>query len=591
MQPRSEAARGRARAVLTVAIRCAGSLALLVLPLAAFSAETPFPLEPPDRSSPRATLATFNRSFDEAWEGYSKRQLGWRAAFVTAALCLDNSSLPPAVREGMTGEATLLLREILDRVPPFPPEDVPDAAAVEASGLKQWTIPHTEIVLARTPSGDRAGEFLFSAATVARIPEDYEKVKRLPYRAGRSGAHYDELRFGGLSPALTRLAALLPAPLRREVGGALVWQWAAVLACLVLATLLAAWAFRTGRRLTRWEKEKKGGPRLGPFLFPLLLFGLAHADRFVAFYFLRLAGTPYFALRLVLTTIAHLAVAWLIAVALTRLGELVALLFRTPDQPLNAQLVAVSFRILTILAVTGYLFLAAQWLGLPVPALVAGLGVGGLAVALATQSTLENLIGGLILYADRPVRVGDVFRLGDRVGVVEAIGLRSARVRTTDRSVIAIPNSDLIRREIENLTLRDRIPLRPTVRLRLETSPDQLRYLLARLTRLLDEHPRLVKGEGKALLAGVGEYALEVELRTYAATTEFDEFRMIRQDVLLQVIGLVEEAGTRLAVPVAVELQGADRALDAERTRAAEQRARKWRQEGTLPFPEFGSEG
>jgi len=568
----------------------AALLALLLLPRPAVAEDGRFPLEPPDRSSPRATLDTFNRSFGEAWEGFSKKRPGWRASFVTAARCLDTSALPAGVREGRTVESTLLLKEILDRVPAFPIDEVPDRAEVEASGLEQWTIPHTEIVIAKAASGQQAGQFLFSASTVERIREDYEKVKDLPYQPGRKGAHYDELRFGGLSPGVSRLAAVLPDEARQEVGGALVWQWGAALASLIIAVVLAVWAFRLGRRFTRWEEETKGHRRFGPFVFPLSVIALTVAARYVAFLFLRLAGAPYFALRIVLTTVAHMAVAWLIAVTMARLAELVVRVFRTPEQPLNAQLVGVSFRILTILAVTGYLFFAAQSLGLPVPALVAGLGVGGLAVALATQSTLENLIGGLILYADRPVRVGDVFRLGDRVGVVEEIGLRSARVRTIDRSVIAIPNADLIRREIENLTLRDRIPLRATLRLRLETTPDQLRYLLTTLTRMLQEHPRLARGEGRARLAAVGEYALEVELRTFAATVDFDAFLDIRQDVLLRVMGLVAEAGTRLAVPVSVELEGEDPGLDRQRTHAAEEQARRWRDEGALPFPDFRDE-
>jgi MscS family membrane protein len=552
--------------------------ALLLLPRATVAEDGRFPLD------------TFNRSFDEAWERFSTKRPGWRASFLTAAQCLDTSALPAGVREGMTGEATLLLKEILDRVPPFPADEIPGDAGIEATGLEQWTIPHTEIVLAKVSAGERAGQFLFSASTVARIHEDYEKVKSLPYQPGRKGAHYDELRFGGLSPEVSRLAAVLPTPAREEIGGALVWQWAAVLASLVLAVVLAASAFRLGRRYTRWEEQAKGRRGFGPFVFPLSVIALALATRFIAFLFLRLAGTPYFLLRIALTTVAHIAVAWLIAVIMARLADLVVRVFRTPEQPLNAQLVGISFRILTILAVTGYLFAAAQSLGLPVPALVAGLGVGGLAVALATQSTLENLIGGLILYADRPVRVGDVFRLGDRIGVVEEIGLRSARVRTIDRTLIAIPNADLIRREIENLTLRDRIPLRTTLRLRLETTPDQLRYLLSTLTRMLQDHPRLAKGEGRARLAGVGEYALELELRTFAATTNFDEFLDVRQDVLLRVMGLVAEAGTRLAVPVAVELEGEDPGLDRQRTHAAEEQVRQWRDEGALPIPEFTDE-
>jgi MscS family membrane protein len=532
-------------------------------------------LAPPDRSSPRATLATFQVSFDRAWRQYQDGSPGSRESFAHAVQCLDVSQIPASVADARAGEATLLLKEVLDRIPLPPEKEIPGAEDVVARGLERYTLPRTEITLERVASGERQGQFLFTAATVSRAREFYEKVRHLPYQPGREGAHYDELRFGGLSPVASRIAAYLPERLRQEVAGALVWQWAAALLGVLLAFLGAAAAFRFGRRFSRWEETAKGGRRFGPFVFPLAVLGLALLTRWVVWVFLRLAGTPHLALRLGLTAVAHLAVAWLMAVAFARLSEVVIRLFRTPEQPLNAQLVGVSFRILTILAVTGYLFAAAQSLGLPVPALVAGLGVGGLAVALATQGTLENLISGLILYADRPVRVGDVFRLGDRIGVVEEIGLRSTRVRTIERSVIAIPNADLVRREIENLTLQDRIPIRTRLRLRLETTPDQLRYLLSTILQMIREHPRLVKDKGGARLVGFGEWSLDVELRAFAATTSWAEFVATREDVMLRVLRLVEEAGTRLAVPVQVEMAAEDKGIDRERAREAEARMRE----------------
>jgi MscS family membrane protein len=442
------------------------------------------PLDPPDRSSPRATLATFARSTGEAWRLYASGSPAFREPLRVAARCLDESQIPASVREISSMEATLLLKEALDRLPLPPEEELPGADAVAAGGLSRFTLPHTEITLEKAASGDRPGEFLFNPPTVARAREFYERVRHLPYQPGREGIHYDELRFGGLSPAVSRVAALLPAPARRPVAGALAWQWSALVLGLLAAVPVAALAFRLGRRLTRWEEASGRGRRFGPFLFPLTVLAITLGLRAVAWTFLRLAGPPYLAIRLGLTAVAHLAAAWLIAVALARLGDLVLRIFRTPEQPLNAQLVGLSFRIFTILAVTGYLFAAAQSLGLPVPALVAGLGVGGLAVALATQGTLENLIGGLILYADRPVRVGDVFRLGERIGVVEEIGLRSTRIRMIERSVVAVPNADLVRREIENLTLQDRIPVRTRPRLRLETDRGR-----SRPGRLTPGHP------------------------------------------------------------------------------------------------------
>jgi MscS family membrane protein len=553
---------------------------VLLMAGSALAADPIHPLEPPDRSSPRATLDTFLQSFDRAWRLYSSGSPEYREPLGVSVGCLDLSHVPAGVADVVAGEATLQLKEVLDRIALPPEAEIPGNEAVKAQGLTRWTIPHTEITLGKAGSGEREGQFLFIPATVARTREFYEKTRPLPYQPGRDGAHYDELRFGGFSPLMRRLAAGLPVPFRREILGALVWQWSMVGLGLVLALFAAAATFRVGRRWTRWEETTRGARRFGPLLFPLALAALALAVRWTAWRFLRLAGTPYLALRIGLTAVAHLAAAWLLAVVLARLADLVLRVFRTPDQPLNAQLVGVSARVLTILAVAGYLFAAAQSLGLPVPALVAGLGVGGLAVALATQGTLENLIGGFILHADRPARVGDVLRLGPRIGVVEEIGLRSTRIRTIERSLVAIPNADLVKREIENLTLQDRIGMRARLALRLETTPDQLRDLLASLTRMIREHPRLVEGKGGARLVGFGESSLDVDVRAFAATTDYFEYLEVRQHVLLRVLELVEQAGTRLAVPARLTLAAEDRGLDRERTRAAEARARQASEEG-----------
>jgi MscS family membrane protein len=119
--------------------------------------------------------------------------------------------------------------------------------------------------------------------------------------------------------------------------------------------------------------------------------------------------------------------------------------------------------------------------GFNVAALLAGLGVGGIAVALAAQKTIENLFGGIILYTDRPVRVGDFCRFGDKMGTIEEIGIRSTRVRTLDHTLISIPNATFSNMEIDNITARERIRLLAILTVRYETTPDQLRYILVEI--------------------------------------------------------------------------------------------------------------
>src|SRR5438876_486058 len=162
-----------------------------------------------------------------------------------------------------------------------------------------------------------------------------------------------------------------------------------------------------------------------------------------------------------------------------------------------------------------FLLVAAAWLA-------AGLGVGGLAVALAAQKTVENLFGSVSLVADQPVRLGDVCRFGDTVGTVEDIGLRSTRVRTVDRTLVTIPNAQFSTLALENLSLRDRIPVRATLTLPQGTSAERVRQVLAALREMIVSHPKVHAESARARFVRMGPQALEIELLGYVLTTRWD---------------------------------------------------------------------
>ena len=152
---------------------------------------------------------------------------------------------------------------------------------------------------------------------------------------------------------------------------------------------------------------------------------------------------------------------------------------------LDPALARILFRLLGIVIAAFILIYAAEFFGMSIAPLVAGLGVGGLAIALAIRPTLENILGGLTLFADRPVRVGDFCRYGSEVGMVHEIGLRSTRIRSLERTLVTIPNAEFSQMNLENFAVRDRRLLRTTLNLRLDTTMDQLRYVLAALRKLL----------------------------------------------------------------------------------------------------------
>ena len=211
--------------------------------------------------------------------------------------------------------------------------------------------------------------------------------------------------------------------------------------------------------------------------------------------------------------------------------------------PLGRQVLKLSLFLIAILSVLSV------W-GYNTTTILAGLGVGGIAVALAAQKTIENLFGGISVIGDRPVLVGDVCRFGDRVGTVMHIGLRSTRIRTPERTIVSVPNAQFSSMELENISGRDKIWFHPTLNLRRDTKSEQLMEVLASFGKILTDHPKVETGKLPVRFIGVGPYSLDVEVVAYVTTADYDEFLALQQELLLEMLRAVERAGTALAVPL-----------------------------------------
>jgi MscS family membrane protein len=228
-----------------------------------------------------------------------------------------------------------------------------------------------------------------------------------------------------------------------------------------------------------------------------------------------------------------------------------------------------------------------QNLGVNITALVAGLGVGGLAVALAAQKSLENLFGGITIVADQPVRVGDFCRFGDQVGTVEDIGLRSTRVRTLDRTVVTIPNAEFSSLQLENFAARDRFWWKPKLGLRYETTPDQMRWVLVEVRKLLYSHPRVDPDPARVRFVSFGDYSLDIEIFAYIHAADFSEYLEIGEDLNLRIMEIIANAGTGFAFPSQTLYVAKDEGPDVDATRRSESQVADWRAHDALPLPGF----
>jgi MscS family membrane protein len=189
-------------------------------------------------------------------------------------------------------------------------------------------------------------------------------------------------------------------------------------------------------------------------------------------------------------------------------------------------------------------------LGLPVGSLIAGIGVGSVALAFGAKQTVENLFGAFALGIDQPLREGDLVRTdGGITGTVEAVGLRSTRIRTLDRTIVSMPNGRLADSSIETFGLRDRCRLYTLLGLHYATTASQLREILASLEHRLRAHPQTYRDELIVKLVKLGDSAFELEVQAWFDSSDFDAFRDWRQDMLLGFVEDIERAGSKLAYP------------------------------------------
>ncbi|MNS85075.1 Low conductance mechanosensitive channel YnaI [compost metagenome] len=226
-------------------------------------------------------------------------------------------------------------------------------------------------------------------------------------------------------------------------------------------------------------------------------------------------------------------------------------------------------------------------IGVDVTAGLAALGIGGIALALGAQKTIENFVGSVSLIADQPLRVGDYCRVDDIKGTVEAIGMRSTTLRTPARTIVTIPNGQLSASKIENYAHRDRFIFNPIFGFRMETTPDQMRYLLVELKSLLLAHPAVINTPPIVRFTGITADALKVEITAYIEAINFETSQEVQEDLLLRMLDIIESSGTSLAYPSQTLYMTRDTPVSNEKAESVAKTVKKWKKNGELQLPKF----
>jgi MscS family membrane protein len=421
-----------------------------------------------------------------------------------------------------------------------------------------------EILLQQVPRGDGVSIWQFSSATVAQIPRLYRT-----YGYGLLDNIFPNAFFD------------------LKVLGIEIWLWVGLMIIAILAYLAALVLTKTilfflQRHATPMRDQLCRLVR-GPLRFLLFLL--------VADLMIEYINPPlWFQALLKTRTLFSVAVVWMafwiIDFLLDRLSERYHLQGRSTARVLLPPIGTGAKTVFVIIALLVWL----DNLGFNVTTLLAGLGIGGLAVALALQKPIENLISAIILYTSQPVAVGDFCRFGAHIGTVEEIGLRATKVRTLDHSLLTIPNNNFAHLPLENFSKREKIWYHPQIRLRYDTTPDQIRYILVEIRKMFYAHPKVLDDPARIRLGGFGSFSLDLEVFTYIDVTDWGEFLEIAEDLNLRIMDIVQEAGSAFALPSQTLYSEQGQRPDNQRADAAEQKVHEWREGHRLFLPKFPAE-
>jgi len=487
--------------------------------------------------------------------------------------------MSPAHRQSEGEQAATKLKVVMDRAFAGNLKNV----STEPEGTPQEGMPLDRQRLGVMSSGDveanldlvRVSEpnvgriWLISSDTLAKVSELYDQVQA------------------------RKVESKLPNVLvKHQLAGMPVWQWLALLLAVPVAAAigwlipallgvpLRWWARRRGQHdVANWRSVS--GPAwllAGTFVHQILTTYLRMPLLQRHYYF----QITTVAIIIGVNWILWRAIRWLLqrvrARALARgLGGTGSLML------LGERLIKAAVFVMAVLSVL-------TSLGFNITTALAGLGIGGIAIGFGAQKTIENIFGGVSVLGDEVIRVGDVCTFGDRTGTVEDIGLRSTRVRTEERTLLAIPNGTVATINVDNLSRRDKLLFKTNLRLPAETKADHLRFVLAEIRRVLYSHPKIETTTVRVRLTDISSGVPNVELLSYVLTRDFNEFMAVREDLLLRIMDLVQESGTGLALPAQTLYVARHSGLEKEKAESAVKKVAELREGKQLPFPDFPEE-
>lgn len=453
-----------------------------------------------------------------------------------AADYLDAQLLPKRARKLVQDLAAVLDAADLDdlsRIPEGDPEDglPPDRDRI---GVVKTASGSREIVLQRKHREKEPPIWLFSAETLKWVPQVRAEVGVGWIERHLSGTVLDARLLGYQVWRLIGVVLVLPISfaIGRLVGG-------------LLVRAIPAAARRAARRPVDYPADKLKWP-----ISLLTMAAIFYAISIAAF---SAAGRVYWGY--VAAAVATFAGTWM---GLRLIDDLSVLIGGGAQPRLGSGGIAMArllSRLFKFLVVLGGVVIVLSLGGINLTAVIAGVSIGGIALALAAQKSLENLIGVMTIISDKPIRVGDVCKVGEYTGVVEDIGIRSTRIRTAGRTIVSVPNGQLITMMLENYSTREKVLINPRIRLGYETTAQQLRSVLAGVRAVLGGHPKIDAATARANLSAFRDTSIEIEVFAYVLDTSYETFLAVQEELLLRIVEIVASSGARFVLPPPVQFE------------------------------------
>ena len=478
------------------------------------------PADELDRGTPRRSADGFQSAADEG-------------NYEAAAEYLDLRNLRGAASE-MTGEqlarrfsviatrATWVdIDELVDDPAGRSNDNLPDYR--DSIGVVLYEGKETRVLMQKVPRGDGVFIWKISNATVSLIPELY--------------AIY------GYPEAIEKLRRSLP---NVSILGFELFKW-------VVAFAVGIFAYAVVFVVALATRHMLGDPNIPShrrvfryLVVPVGVWAVIIATNAVATSLGR--GVTAEAWQQV-TPIPILATVWVMFGGINLFRDIYSIRLKQRERPGAAVLLRPAGNAIKLLIGVGAVLFYLDQLGINITTLLAGLGVGGIAVALALQKPMEDVFGAITLYTQQPVRVGDFCRIGTVTGTIEEIGLRTTRVRTLANTLIAVPNARLASEPIDNISAREKVLYKPILRLRYDTTPEQLRQILDGIRDLFATHERVLKDGHRVRFKEIADDALLVEVFAYLNTTVWTEYLQLAEELNIRILEIVAQAGTSLSLP------------------------------------------